>query len=66
MVEGKLIEKPLAWSQVRDAFRLVAPMQQEAWEKSGRKPDAAAFEAKDTQDLRGLPAWQLDQWKDRA
>lgn len=66
MVEGRLIEKPLAWSQVRDALRLAAPLQQEAYEKSGRKPDAAAFEAKDVQDLRGLPVWQLDQWKDRA
>ena len=66
MVEGRLIEKPLAWSQVRDAFRLAAPLQQEAWEKSGRKPDVSAFEAKDVQDLRGLPVWQLDQWKDRA
>jgi hypothetical protein len=66
MVEGRLIEKPLAWSQVREAFRLGASLQQEAWEKSGRKPDAAAFEAKDAQDLRGQPAWQLDKWKDRA
>jgi ABC-type nitrate/sulfonate/bicarbonate transport system substrate-binding protein len=66
MVEGKLIEKPLAWSQVRDALRLAAPLQQEAWEKSGRKPEAAAFAATDTQDLRGLPVWQLDQWKDRT
>lgn len=66
MVEGRLIEKPLAWSQVREAFRLGAALQQEAWEKTGRKPDAGAFEAKDAQDLRGKPVWQLDQWKDRA
>jgi len=66
MVEGRLIEKPLAWPQLRDAFRLGAPLQQEAYEKSGRKPDAAAFAAKDVQDLRGLPVWQLDQWKDRT
>ena len=66
MVEGRLIEKPLAWPQLRDAFRLGAPLQQEAYEKSGRKPDASAFAAKDVQDLRGLPVWQLDQWKDRT
>ncbi len=66
MVEGRLIEKPLAWPQLRDAFRLGAPLQQEAYEKSGRKPDAGAFAAKDVQDLRGLPVWQLDQWKDRT
>ena len=28
-----------------------------AYDKSGRKPDAAAFEAKDAKDLRGAPAW---------
>jgi len=66
MVEGRLIEKPLAWSQVKEAFRLGAPLQQEAWEKSGRKPDAAAFAAKDVQDLRGQPVWALDAWKDRS
>ncbi len=66
MVEGRLIEKPLAWPQLRDAFRLGAPLQQEAYEKSGRKPDAGAFAATDVQDLRGLPVWQLDQWKDRT
>jgi ABC-type nitrate/sulfonate/bicarbonate transport system substrate-binding protein len=66
MVEGRLIEKPLGWSQVRDAFRLGAALQQEAYDKSGRRPDMPAFEARDAQDLRGKPAWQLDQWKDRS
>jgi ABC-type nitrate/sulfonate/bicarbonate transport system substrate-binding protein len=66
MVEGRLIEKPLSWAQVRDAFRLAAPLQQEAWEKSARRPDLAAFDAKDVQDLRGTPVWQLENWKDRT
>ncbi|MBL8700864.1 MAG: ABC transporter substrate-binding protein [Alphaproteobacteria bacterium] len=66
MVEGRLIEKPLAWSQVKESFRLGAALHQEAYEKSGRKPEAAAFAAKDVQDLRGLPVWDLDKWKDRT
>ena len=45
MVEGKLIPKPLAWSQVRDAFAPAAGVLREAYEKTGSKPDAAAFAA---------------------
>jgi ABC-type nitrate/sulfonate/bicarbonate transport system substrate-binding protein len=66
MVEGKLIPKPLAWSQVRDAFALAAVPVKAAWEKMGRKPDTAAFQAKDAKDLRGAPAWDLAGWKDRT
>jgi hypothetical protein len=66
MVEGKLVPKPLAWSQVRDAFALAAAPVKAAWEKMGRKPDTAAFQAKDAKDLRGAPAWDLASWKDRT
>ncbi len=38
----------------------------DAYEKSGSKPAAAAFEAPDAADLRGKPAWELDRWKDRT
>ena len=63
MVEGKLIPKPLAWSQVQGAFALASPCRcKAAWEKMGRKPDTAAFQAKDAKDLRGAPAW--DDWRE--
>ena len=39
MVEGKLIPKPLAWSQVRDAFALRPRRCKAAYDKMGRKPD---------------------------
>jgi ABC-type nitrate/sulfonate/bicarbonate transport system substrate-binding protein len=64
MVEGKMIAKPLEWSQVKGAFALTAAPLREAYEKSGRKPDMAAFEAKDAKDLRGLPAWEMARWKE--
>jgi hypothetical protein len=64
MVEGKMIAKPLEWSQVKGAFALTAGPLREAYEKSGRKPDAAAFVAGDAKDLRGLPAWEIARWKD--
>jgi ABC-type nitrate/sulfonate/bicarbonate transport system substrate-binding protein len=66
MVDGRLIPKPLAWSQVRDAFALTAPMLRAAYDKSGRKPDAAMFNASDAKDLRGAPAWELQSWRDRT
>jgi ABC-type nitrate/sulfonate/bicarbonate transport system substrate-binding protein len=66
MVEGKMIPKPLEWAQVKKAFALTAQPMRDAYEKSGRKPDAAAFTAKDAPDLRGLPAWELDRWRDRS
>jgi len=66
MVDGRLIQKPLAWSQVRDAFAAAAPLLKTAYDKSGRKPDAAAFHAKDAPDLRGAPAWDLQSWRERT
>src|SRR5678816_1578217 len=35
MVDGKLIPKPLAWAQVRDAFALASVPVKAAWEKMG-------------------------------
>jgi ABC-type nitrate/sulfonate/bicarbonate transport system substrate-binding protein len=66
MVEGRLIPKPLAWSQVRDAFAPSSAAMRAAYEKSGRKPDASAFEAKDAADLRGAPVWDMQRWRERT
>jgi hypothetical protein len=66
MVDGRLIQKPLAWSQVRDAFALAAPTVRAAYDKSGRKPDATAFTAPGAKDLRGAPSWELQSWRDRT
>lgn len=66
MVEGRMIPKPLEWPQVRDAFTLAAPAVRASYEKSGRKPDAAAFDAKDAKDLRGAPVWEIQRWRERS
>jgi ABC-type nitrate/sulfonate/bicarbonate transport system substrate-binding protein len=66
MVDGKLIAKPLTWSQVKGAFAEAAGPVKVAYEKSGSKPDLAQFQAKDTADLRGLPIWMMDRWTDRS
>ncbi len=66
MVEGKLIEKALGWAQVKAALAKAAPIMKEAYERSGRRPDAAKFRDKEAKDVRGLPVWEMDKWRDRT
>jgi hypothetical protein len=66
MVDGKLIAKPLTWAQVKAGFADAAQPAKIAYEKTGSKPDAAAFGAKDAADLRGLPSWMSDRWAERT
>jgi hypothetical protein len=37
-----------------------------AYDKTGRKPDASQFSAKDAKDLRGAPVWDVAQWRERT
>jgi ABC-type nitrate/sulfonate/bicarbonate transport system substrate-binding protein len=66
LVDAKVIEKPLAWSQVKNAFALTAPLVKEAFELSGGKPDSSEFTRTDVSDLRGLPLWDIAKWADRS
>ncbi|MBZ9921103.1 PhnD/SsuA/transferrin family substrate-binding protein [Mesorhizobium sp. BR1-1-12] len=63
MVAGKMIPEALSWDQVKAAFGKAAPLLQKAYEGTGKVPDESGFTDKNAKDLRGLPAWQLDQWK---
>jgi hypothetical protein len=66
MVDGKLIPKPLTWAQVKGAFAQTAALDKAAYDKSGRKPDAAGFNDKNAQDLRGAPVWDAQSWAERT
>lgn len=66
LVDAKVIDKPLAWSQVKNAFALTTPLVKEAYERSGNKPDATEFTRTDVNDLRGLPLWDSAKWADRS
>lgn len=66
MAENKVIEKPLQWAQIKNAFSRTAPLVRQAYERLGAKPAAAEFLRTDTTDLRGQPVWALDKWTDRA
>jgi ABC-type nitrate/sulfonate/bicarbonate transport system substrate-binding protein len=66
MVDGKLIQKPLTWGEVKGAFATAAGPVKAAYDKTGRVPDLAGFTAKNTADLRGMPIWDLDRWAERT
>lgn len=64
MVEGRQIPEPLAWEKVKSAFAKAAPLLEKAYGTTGSKPAMEAFSDTSATDLRGLPAWQMDEWKD--
>jgi hypothetical protein len=66
MVDGRLIAKPLAWSQVKGGFAQAAPLVKAAYDKTGQVPPEGQFNDKSAQDLRGAPVWELDRWKERT
>ena len=66
MVQGRLIEKPLAWEQITQNVAKAAPLLKEAYERSGRVPAAETFTKQDVKDIRGLPVWEQAQWKARG
>jgi ABC-type nitrate/sulfonate/bicarbonate transport system substrate-binding protein len=63
MVEGRLIPKPLTWDQVKSAFAKASPLLLKAYEATGKMPADSAFTDSSAKDLRGAPAWRMDEWK---
>ena len=62
MVDGKMIPKPLAWAQVRDAFALAAPARAGGVrQERAASPTRPRSTRKDAKDLRGAPVWDLQQ-----
>lgn len=66
LVDAKMIDKPLVWSQVKNAFALTAPLVKEAFDRMGAKQTEAEFTRTDVSDLRGLPVWEMSRWPDRS
>ena len=66
MVDNKVIEQPLNWKQVKNAFVRTAPLVKQAYEILGSKPARTEFVRTDTSDLRGLPLWEMDRWAERS
>ncbi len=66
LVDNKMIDQPLAWSQVKAAFQRTAPLVKQAYERMGSKPNASEFTRTDVSDLRGKPVWDIEHWGDQA
>ena len=64
MVANKVIDNPLNWKQVKDAFSRTAPLVKQAYDLSGKKPPESDFMRTDASDLRGVPVWQMEKWKE--
>lgn len=60
--QSDLIESPLSWDQVKENISPIAPLAQQAWETIGY-PEESVFTATDTEDIRGLPVWQYEDWE---
>ena len=60
--QSDLIESPLSWDQVKENISPIAPLAQQAWETIGY-PEESVFTATDTEDIRGLPVWQYEEWE---
>jgi ABC-type nitrate/sulfonate/bicarbonate transport system substrate-binding protein len=60
--QSDLIDSPLSWERIIENISPVAPLAQQACETIGY-PEEAAFTATDTEDVRGLPLWQYEEWE---
>lgn len=66
MIAGaKIIPQPLSWAQVKSVFVQTAPLAKQAYERMGAKPAIGEFQSAKVGDLRGLPSWEMQRWKDR-
>jgi ABC-type nitrate/sulfonate/bicarbonate transport system substrate-binding protein len=57
-----IYQQELTADLVKRTLAKAAPLAREAYEKTGRFPDAAAFTDTKAGDIRGLPVWQMDRW----
>jgi ABC-type nitrate/sulfonate/bicarbonate transport system substrate-binding protein len=67
MIAGaKIIPQPLSWAQVKSVFVQTAPLARQAYDRLGAKPALTEFQSAKVGDLRGLPSWEMQRWKDRV
>ena len=57
-----IYQQELTGDLVKRTLALAAPLAREAFERTGKHPDAAAFTDAKAVDIRGLPVWQMERW----
>lgn len=62
MVDSDLIKQPLDWQLVVDNVSKAGPPQKKAYQRTGNTPALSEFTNEDAGDIRGLPAWQAEDW----
>jgi ABC-type nitrate/sulfonate/bicarbonate transport system substrate-binding protein len=61
MAKTGVIQRPLDWTKIVDAFRKPAELSKAAYKASGSQPPQSGFAATES-DARGAPVWKLDTW----
>jgi ABC-type nitrate/sulfonate/bicarbonate transport system substrate-binding protein len=64
LAAARNIPKPVTWEVMKQHLAPIAPLQQAAWEQTGRAPSPSEFEKPDSElgDLRGPPVWEAAKW----
>ena len=57
-----IYQQELTADLVKRTVGMAAPLARDAWERTGKFPDNAAFTDTKAGDIRGLPVWQLERW----
>jgi len=57
-----IYQQELTGDLVKRTLKLAAPLAREAWERTGKDPDLAAFTDTKAADVRGLPVWEMERW----
>ena len=57
-----IYQQELTGDLVKRTLKLGAPLAREAWERTGKDPDLAAFTDTKATDVRGLPVWEMERW----
>jgi ABC-type nitrate/sulfonate/bicarbonate transport system substrate-binding protein len=58
-----IYQQELTPDLVKKTLAKAAPLAREAYEKTGRFPEAAVFTDTKVSDIRGLPVWEMASWK---
>jgi len=58
-----IYQQELTGDLVKRTLAKAAPLAREAYDKTGKFPDAAVFTDTRAGDIRGLPVWEIDRWK---
>jgi len=57
-----IYQQELSGDLVKRTLAKAAPLAREAYERTGKFPDASAFTDTQARDIRGRPVWEMERW----